>query len=89
MKYLLESNVCFDLIYYLLSLHRFYIELEVKWSLPTVTIIIFLYKYAVDQIPRTNGAILFYGSTFLVNLAFVFILMKLVTKIAAKPKIKD
>lgn len=68
-------------------LNRFNIQLDIKWSLPTVILIGWLNKYAIDGIPRWN-AIVFYSATFVANALFVQLLLNIVPRIAAKRKIK-
>lgn len=68
--------------------YRFNIPLDIKWSLPTVTTITCLNKYILGQIPRWNGALIFFTATFVTNMLFVQLLLHIVPRIARKPKIK-
>lgn len=62
--------------------------MDIKWSLPAVIVITCLNKYALGQIPRWNGAVIFYSATFATNLAFIMLLLNVVPLIARKPKTK-
>lgn len=68
---------------------RFNIELDFKWSLPAIIAIMCINKYALGQIPRWNGAAIFYSATFAHSLTFIMLLLNVVPLIARKPKIKD
>lgn len=68
--------------------NRFNIQLDIKWSLPTVISIACLNKYVIGQIPRWNGALIFFSATFVANALFVQLLLHIVPRIARKPKIK-
>lgn len=68
--------------------NRFNIPLDIKWSIPTVATIMCLNKYVLGQIPRWNGALIFYSATFVTNVLFVQLLLHIVPRIARKRKIK-
>lgn len=68
--------------------YRFNIELDIKWSLPTVVSITYLNNYMIGQIPRWNGALIFFTATFVANMLFVQLLLHIVPRIARKPKTK-
>lgn len=61
--------------------------MDVKWSLPTVILITCINKYILSQIPRWNGAFIFYSATFATNLSFAVLLLNFVPLIAQKRKI--
>lgn len=67
--------------------HRFNVKMDIKWSLPTVILITCCNKYIQSQIPRWNGALIFYSATFATNLTFAMLLLNLVPFIAQKRKI--
>ncbi|XP_031619959.1 glucose-6-phosphatase 2 [Contarinia nasturtii] len=83
-----EFGLMFGLILCSPQSKRFNIQMDVKWSLPSVFIITCLNKYILSQIPRWNGAIIFYSATFATNLAFIVVLLNIVPLIARKRKIK-
>lgn len=79
------------MIFRLLCIHskRFNIQMDFKWSVPAVIIITCINKYILSQIPRWNGALIFYSATFGANLAFVLLLLNIVPLIADKRKKND
>lgn len=84
-----EFGLMFGLILCAPQARRFNIELDFKWSLPTIITIMCINKYALGQIPRWNGAAIFYSATFAHSLTFIMLLLNVVPLIARKPKIKD
>lgn len=79
------------MIFRLLCTHfkRFNIQMDFKWSVPAVIVITCINKYILSQIPRWNGALIFYSATFAANLAFVMLLLNIVPLIAQKRKNND
>lgn len=62
-----NPTIAFNYCILILDFDRFHQELNVRLSLPAVSMLVVLYHFLAGVVPRHNGVVVFYASTFALN----------------------